>query len=345
MSDYGLLSRLLHRLALGAPAIAEASFDAELATFGKELPSAANGRHVFVSGLARSGTTVLMRTLFETAEFCSLTYRDMPFVLAPGLWARVARASRVDKQAEQRAHGDGVMVDFDSPEALEEVFWRVFCGPAYIRDDRLIAARVDEETVSRFRRYVALILRRYRCTRYLSKNNNNILRIGALIEALPECRIVVPFREPLQQAYSLLTQHRRFCEQHAADKFTARYMTWLAHHEFGADHRPFEWGVPLSRQYQADTLSYWLAQWVGVYGHLLHEVQRRRENVRLCSYELFCSHTRQQWQRLGEFIEVNAAAPTQLKLKSAQICEPVDEGLRSQAEGIHRALVAASEAQ
>ena len=88
MSDYGLLSRLLHRLALGVPAIAEASFDAEQALLGRQSIPAHGGRHVFVAGLARSGTTVLMRSLFETGEFCSLTYRDMPFVLAPGLWSR-----------------------------------------------------------------------------------------------------------------------------------------------------------------------------------------------------------------------------------------------------------------
>jgi hypothetical protein len=341
MSDYGLLSRLLHRLALGVPAIAEASFDAEQAFAGKQAVAAQNGRHVFVAGLARSGTTVLMRSLFETGEFCSLTYRDMPFVLAPGLWSRITSSSRRHREATLRAHGDGVMVDFDSPEALEEVFWRIFCGPAYIRDDRLVAMRANAETVERLRRYVAVILKRYDCGRYLSKNNNNILRLGSLIEAFPSCRIIVPFRDPLQQAHSLLSQHRRFLEQQGSDKFTTRYMTWLAHHEFGADHRPFDWGASIAQSYAPTTLDYWLAQWVGVYDHLLQDVAHHREHARFFSYELLCSETQREWQRLGEFLGLNAPAPTQLKVSLASIDEAVDERLRTQAASIHAALLAA----
>lgn len=341
MSDYGLLSRLLHRLALGVPAIAEASFDAEQAFLGKEPVAAQGGRHVFVAGLARSGTTVLMRSLFETGEFCSLTYRDMPFVLAPGLWSRVTSSSRRERDATQRAHGDGVMVDFDSPEALEEVFWRIFCGPAYIRGDRLVAMRANAEAVERFQRYVALILKRYGCARYLSKNNNNILRIGSLIEAFPSGRIIVPFRDPLQQAYSLLNQHRRFRERQGADKFTRHYMTWLAHHEFGADHRPFEWGMPVAQPYTPTTLNYWLAQWVGVYGHLLQDVPQYREHARFFSYELLCSETQREWQRLGEFLGLRAPAPTQLRVSRAHVDEAIDERLRTQAASIHAALLAA----
>lgn len=340
MSDYGLLSRLLHRLALGVPAIAEASFDAEQAFLGKAAVAAQDGRHVFVAGLARSGTTVLMRSLFETGEFGSLTYRDMPFVLAPGLWSRITSSSKRDRDATQRAHGDGVMVDFDSPEALEEVFWRIFCGPAYIRDDCLVAMRASEETVARLRRYVALILSRYDRARYLSKNNNNILRLGSLIAAFPSCRLIVPFRDPLQQAHSLLDQHRRFCRQPGADKFTTRYMTWLAHHEFGADHRPFEWGMPVARPYTPATLDYWLAQWVGVYGYLLQDVARHREHARFFSYELLCSETQREWQRLGEFLGLSAPAPTQLKVSRARIEDAVDARLRAQAADIHAALLA-----
>jgi hypothetical protein len=339
MSDYGFLSRLLHRLALGVPAIAEASFDAEQAMLGKEPVAAASGRHVFVAGLARSGTTVLMRSLFETGEFCSLTYRDMPFVLAPGLWSRITRNSRIERDATQRAHGDGVMVDFDSPEALEEVFWRVFSGSSYIRPDRLVGMRAGAETVQRFRQYVAAILKRYERARYLSKNNNSIVRIGSLIEAFPLGRIVVPFRDPLQQAHSLLNQHLRFRRQRSEDGFTVRYMTWLAHHEFGADHRPFEWGIPVAQGHAPDTLDYWLAQWIGVYDHLLQEVRRHPEHARLLSYELLCSETHREWQRLGEFLGLDAPAPTQLRASHAHSDHRVDKRLRRQAESIHGTLL------
>src|SRR5690348_14423268 len=77
-SNYGALDRLLHRLALGSDAVADLSFDLENAlhpTKGDE--DGAQQRPVFVTGLARAGTTLLMRLLYATGAFCSLTYRDM----------------------------------------------------------------------------------------------------------------------------------------------------------------------------------------------------------------------------------------------------------------------------
>ena len=115
--EYGFGARLLHRLALGVRLLTEASFDMEQATQRPDASQVGDARHVFVAGLARSGTTVLLRLLHASGAFRSLTYRDMPFVLMPGLWSRFSGRRRVERR--ERAHGDGLMVDVDSPEALD----------------------------------------------------------------------------------------------------------------------------------------------------------------------------------------------------------------------------------
>ena len=78
--------------------------------------------HVFISGLARSGTTIVMRRFYETNYFRSLTYRDMPFVLMPKIWRKVIGPFQQQGISRERAHGDGIKVTVDSPEAFEEVF-------------------------------------------------------------------------------------------------------------------------------------------------------------------------------------------------------------------------------
>ena len=228
-STYGPAVRLLHALALERPFVAETWLDLEELIHGRGLAAATGGRHVFVTGLARAGTTMLMRLLHASGQFASLSYRDMPFVLAPNLWASLTSRSRRDIPARERAHGDGVLVDADSPEALDEVFWRVICGSAYIRPETLVPMEANDDAVERFRRYVALILKRYGSNRYLSKNNNNLLRLPSIRRAFPNAHLIVPFRDPLHQASSLLTQHRRFSQQQRDDPFTRRYMTWLVH--------------------------------------------------------------------------------------------------------------------
>lgn len=295
---YDPATKLLHRLALGSDFVAAAAFDLERALHGRGLTGSSEGNHVFVSGLARAGTTVLLRVLHRTGAFCSLTYRDMPFVLAPNSWARLTALSRRDPAAGERAHGDGITVDADSPEALDEVFWRVFSGPSYIGRGNLEPMEADDAILEDFRLYVALILKRYQTDRYLSKNNNNLLRLPSLRRAFPRAVLLVPFRDPLQQARSLQTQHRRFVKRQREHPFTRDYMTWLAHHEFGLDHRPFA-GIGADADPDAPDLDHWLRQWVAVYGHVWRQAQAGLVDPVFFSYELMCAEP----ARVGDTLE------------------------------------------
>lgn len=301
-SDYGTTSKLLHRLALAAPFVAQASHDLESLLNRQAAASKGSGRHVFVAGLARAGTTVLMRSLYQSGQFRSLTYRDMPFVLMPKTWSGISSLFRRHKAEEERAHGDRVMVNFDSPEAFEEIFWRSFCGEDYIFDGALTPHCPDEETIGQFRRFVGNVLASGESSgqsRYLSKNNNNLLRLSALSEAFPEAVIFIPFREPLQHALSLKRQHELFLKTHASDSFALHYMNWLGHHEFGGNHRPFRFGESgLSiEDYKPDSLDYWLCCWADSYAYVLKNLPR---TARLISYEKLCAPDNSERVRLHE---------------------------------------------
>ena len=308
---YGPASRLLHALALERPFVAETWLDVEELLHGRNLPVADAGAHVFVTGLARAGTTMLMRLLHASGRFASLTYRDMPFVLAPNLWASLTRRSRRNIQARERAHGDGVVVDADSPEALDEVFWRVVCGSDYIGPNTLSPMEAGGDAVDRFRRYVALVLKRYGSDRYLSKNNNNLLRLPSIRRAFPNAHLVVPFRDPLRQAASLLTQHRRFSQQQRDDPFTRRYMAWLVHHEFGLDHRPFAFaGSDTSADADRDQPAYWLQQWMATYSHVLECVDQTAINPIFVSYEWICAEPERACEALASRLDLPPTALT-----------------------------------
>ena len=278
MPDYSALDQLLHRLALASPIRGEAMHDLERGAFLKSAPKD-EGRHVFVSGLARSGTTVLMREIHDTGQFGSLTYADMPFVLAPNLWAQLSRRGQTSGPKSERAHGDGIEVDNQSPEALDEVYWRVFDGAAYIGRDALLPHTPDDELIAGYRDLVRLVLRKTGKTRYVSKNNNNILRIGPLAAAMPDAQFLVPIRRPLDQANSLLMQHERFL---TAPRFTQDYMTWLGHHEFGATHRPFRFSSTITGE--SASIDYWLRLWISAYS-ALGEVEAATSNVVFIPFE------------------------------------------------------------
>ncbi len=271
---YSVLEHFLHRIALGPRSVRAASFDVEQSFVKPDPGLIGDGRHVFIAGLARAGTTVLLQALHGTGHFRSLTYREMPFVLMPNLWRRLSPGGHKIELLRERAHGDGLLVNYDSPEAFEEVFWKTFTQVDYLLVDRLIPHTVGNDVIRKFRSYIAAILASpgEQDLLYLSKNNNNILRLAAIRQAFPMAVILVPFRHPVPHALSLLEQHSRFGALHTPRSFLHDYMTWLGHHEFGSTHRPFAFqpgDIERMQRYDPNSAEYWLAAWIGAYRHLI----------------------------------------------------------------------------
>ena len=104
MNNYSWLQQRLHQIALSSQFMREATFDFESSSTSMAQN---NDNNVFVMGLARSGTTVLLNALYESSEFASLSYKDMPFVLAPNLWSKLSFTNK-DIELVERAHGDGI---------------------------------------------------------------------------------------------------------------------------------------------------------------------------------------------------------------------------------------------
>lgn len=322
---------------MGSRIVSGFSLDIEIGRTKVDISSIEKSRHIFITGLARSGTTILLRRFYNTCAFSSLTYRDMPFVLMPLFWKFLSGKPKKDMKKTERAHGDGLKVDYDSPEAFEEVFWKTTCGHEYIKKDRLLAHNPDKETLEKFKHYIGLILksREYSSTRYLSKNNNNILRLASLCAVLPESLFFVPFRTPVQHAFSLLRQHRRFLNPN--DAFTAEYMGWLGHYEFGSSHRPLD--LSLTRNpYNPEVLPYWLFLWNDVYHWLL---TKSPERVIFVSYDLLCSNDDQTWSRLIRLAKVDGKdeALEPLKLKEHDIDEQIPQDLLQVCNKTHQRLL------
>ena len=297
MSDYSLLERTLHRLALGFPLLTELSFDLERHCI---KPVSEHRDAIYVTGLARAGTTALMRGIYASEQFASLTYDDMPFVLAPNLWEKLSKLHGKRRILQERAHGDGIRIDFDSPEALEEVFWRLHSDGDIINAHTLRIHTIDRQTVRALNDYQRLICHKYGRSRYLAKNNNHILRIASLAEQVKNTKFIILFRDPVSQARSLLQQHRRFQN---TDPFTRSYMNWLSHHEFGATHKPFHFVAHTKTQGSFDHLDDWLHCWIGVYRYLLGLLEQGVPNLIPVCYETLCNNV-DDWKTLCRLIDI-----------------------------------------
>lgn len=305
MSAYSRLDQTVHKIAFaGGGRLQQSMAEMEDSLYKADTAGIDPSRPVFVTSLPRAGTTILLTALAHMPGLATHLYRDMPFLMAPLLWSRLSKSFRKGGQMAERAHGDGIQVGYDSPEAFEEVIWKAF-WPAHYRADGIAlwdAADRNAEAEDFLRRHMAKIIA-LRCgnglpgARYISKNNGNVARIPLLRAVFPEAAIVVPVRAPLDHAASLKRQHENFLRQHAEDPFVQRYMADIGHFEFGALHRPilFPRFAELAEGLGPTDLDYWLGYWIAAFEHLRgldagivfvsHERQRadgRAEMADLC---------------------------------------------------------------
>jgi hypothetical protein len=249
-------------------------------------------RPAYVTGLARSGTTILLELIARHPEVATHRYRDFPPVFVPWMWNRfLDRASKGDHVAEERAHGDRIWVTPESPEAFEEVLWMAFFPDAH---DPSRSAVLDGSTRHPvFERFYLDHIRKLllvrRGERYVAKGNYNLTRLGYLQAMVPDARFVVPVRDPVHHIASLMRQHEQFSREGARDERVRRHMTRSGHFEFGLDRRPIHTGDDegvehvLAAWRAGREVEGWARYWALTYGHVRDVLDR---NPRLAAASL-----------------------------------------------------------
>src|SRR5262249_13313849 len=117
IANYSVLDRLLHRWIFSDLELQWSLAKIEDRMYAQRLRTIDIERPVFISGVPRAGTTLLLELLAAVPKIATHTYRVMPFVLAPLLWNAFSRPFLKLSTPQERAHGDGLQVSFDSPEA------------------------------------------------------------------------------------------------------------------------------------------------------------------------------------------------------------------------------------
>lgn len=310
---YNRIERLLHHLAFDYPFIQKVLCELEADLFSTSVKAKKVVKPVFVTGLPRAGTTLLLETLYHTGEFATFTYRQMPFILTPLLWDLMSSHFQRMGEKYERAHGDGVQISFDSPEAFEEVIWLRFLKDKIIGKNTLhpvLPTDLTEKFRGTFQHIIKELLvlhdkkNQSVHSRYLSKNNANISRIKSIISIFPDAIILVPFRNPLHQVKSLMNQHQRFLREHSLDVFSKKYMEWIGHYEFGENIRPIDFDGQFAQMSQCnyDDPNFWLSYWSKAYQYCLTGAS---ENIFFVDFDLLLQEKDCALKKIGEMIHIS----------------------------------------
>jgi hypothetical protein len=215
-------------------------------------------RPIYVAGLARSGSTILLETLASHPDVATHRYRDYPLIFTPYWWNRwLDRVARRDEQPTERSHKDGIAITSNSPEAFEEMLWMAFFPGLHdpSHGSSFDDPAADHQGFARFyvehmRKLLAVRGRR----RYVAKGNYNVTRLGYLLRLFPDARFVVPVRDPVWHIASLMKQQALFTKGQQDNPAAVRHLQRVGHFEFGLDRRAIAVGDP---QRVAEVMALW----------------------------------------------------------------------------------------
>jgi len=293
----------------------------ESSVLREQIDRTAIDRPIYIAGLARAGSTILLEIAASHPDVVTHRYRDFWTIYTPAWWERfLARAAPQDAPAVERSHGDRVMVTPDSPEAMEEVLWTDFFPRVH---DPTRSNVLDGGTEhGRFERFYCdhvrklLIARHGR--RYAAKGNYNVTRLEYLIRLFPDARILLPVRAPREHVASLEKQHRLFLEAARAHPRSVAYLDRVGHFEFGEHRVPTNAGDDAAVE---EILALWEAgfevrgwarYWAHIYGHVADRLAanpRLRDAVLVVRYEELCDDSENVLRRLFDHCGLEQAEP------------------------------------
>ena len=265
-----------------------------------ELDAMSIDRPVYVAGIARSGSTILLELLAGRPGVATHRYRDFPPIFTPIFWNRAfAHVYRADAPPAERAHKDRILVTPDSPEAMEEVLWmRFFPGLHDTGRSQVLDAQTSNPAFERFYAdHLKKILLIRQGRRYLSKGNYNLTRFAYLQKLFPTARFIVPVREPRWHVASLMKQDRLFRAEETRDPRILKHMQRVGHFEFGLDRRAINVGdTAAAREIErlwreGEEVRGWARYWAMLYGFVLDQKERDpglARAVHLVRYEDLC---------------------------------------------------------
>ena len=275
-------------------------------------------RPIFITGLARSGTTLLLNLLAQIPGVATHRYRDFPFLWTPIAWNWLQRRIATTEASVERPHRDRIYITADSPEAFEEPLWQFFFP--HVHDEN--ANHVLDETTAApefevaFRDHIRKILLIRGGERYVSKGNYNVSRIAYLGRLFPDARFVIPVRHPLSHVHSLVKQHRLFCDYAAQDARIPKYLMAAGHYEFGPQRQPInvrsDHGGRIADAWRrGDQYRGYAALWADVYDYVATLVAERpglAQRLHVVNYEELCRSPREQVARVLDFADLAPGA-------------------------------------
>jgi hypothetical protein len=268
----------------------------------EEIDALTIDKPIYITGLARAGTTIILEMLSKHPYLATHKYRHFPLPYFPHRFSRIIDQSRFFTRPRERIHKDGIIVNRESPEAVEEIFWQDF----FINNHHEKVSSVIGENVSNpdfeqfYRDHIRKLLINQKRPRYLAKNNYNITRLEYLHHIFPSVKILLIIRNPVNHIASLIKQTKLFIEMEQKNPLLADWHKLTGHSEFGHYQKCINTGnaeiIRKIRRLWKNEETYvkgWAYYWSSIYDYVMDLLEVNgeiRKSVFIVKHEDLCEH-------------------------------------------------------
>lgn len=273
-------------------------------------------RPIYIVGLARAGTTIILEMLSKHPFLASHKYRHLLMPYFPHRFSRIVDQSRFFTKPRERIHKDGIIVTRESPEAVEEMFWQDFFTNNHNEDisNVMNGAMSNPKFEQFYRNHIRKLLINQRSSRYLTKNNYNITRLEYLHQLFPNVKFLLIVRNPVNQIASLIKQTKLFIEMEENYHFLIDWHRLTGHSEFGHYQKCINTGdnelIHKIRRLWKNEKTYvkgWAYYWSSIYDYvmnLLDENRKIKDSTLIIRYEDLCDNPAEIIDKILEHSEL-----------------------------------------
>jgi len=265
---------------------------------------------IFITGMPRSGTTLLTHILYDSERFGSFLYKDYPFPEIPLFWNKFNNLYYNNRKDQKRIHDDDLLINKNSPENLDEFLWKRLFDDHFKEFDTILDENYsNDEFENSYIRSIKKILFVRKKYQYLAKNNYIIFRIKYLLNFIPSAKFIICIRNPNDTCYSLEKIHNKFVKLSKIKEYKNFEKNFL-HYEFGKFRKNPNLSLECQKIYdlwnENKEFEGYMLQWVSVYEFILKNYQNFfGKNIIIFNYDNLKNNYKKEIRKISLFLNLS----------------------------------------
>ena len=316
------------------PAVGDTLHTLEFSRMKKSIESLKVDRPIYVTGLARAGTTVILEMLSKHPDVATHRYLHMVMPYVPHWMQSFADMTPLMLSPTERLHKDGMMVNRNSPEAVEEIFWQRYFENALDESKSSIMKKDTSnlEFEEFYKKHIRKLMQDQLRTRYAAKNNYNVSRMEYIQKIFTNVKFLIIVRNPFDHIASLAKQDSILSEVERQDPRLLDWTKIIGHREFGGAKVCINLDdanlVQEIRNHWTDKKTYvkgWAKYWASIYAYV-HQTLKNNPNLSdatlVVRYETLCEEPDETIDKIIEHTELGQGKFQHVKSEYVKTLRP-----------------------